>query len=95
MRIAGVMWLVVALLWPAAGGAQSLDRGEIRGTVYDTTKAAIPNVDLTLRNDATGFERMTQANEAGAYVFPQVPPGLYRSRPSSAASHRRPSATSG
>jgi hypothetical protein len=76
--MARVLWTLLVLSSPALAAAQSLDRGEIRGTVYDTTGAAIPNVDLTLRNDETGFERMTQATSAGQYLFAQVPPGLYR-----------------
>jgi hypothetical protein len=76
--MARVFWTLLLVCSPVLAGAQSLDRGEIRGTVYDTTGAAIPNVDLTLRSDQTGFERMTQATTSGQYVFAQIPPGLYR-----------------
>ncbi len=58
--------------------AQTLDSGQIRGVVYDETKAPIPGATLTLKNDQTGFTRVVVTSGAGAYQFPQIPVGDYK-----------------
>ena len=69
---------------------------QIRGIVYDDdARRRLP----TRRDAAQRRHRLhangDAANEDGAYIFAQVPPGPTRSRPSSAASRPRPSATAG
>ena len=76
IRLATITML--ALCGSAIVGAQTLDRGQIRGTVYDASRSAVPQAQVTLSNDATGFKRVTQSNEAGAYQFAQIPPGTYQ-----------------
>jgi hypothetical protein len=75
-------WPVLAAFLVATASttvhAQTLERAEIRGTVYDPTKAVIPSAQLTLTNPATGFERSTKANQEGVYTFAQIPTGTYR-----------------
>ena len=51
--------------------------GAIRGTVNDTTGAAIPGATVTIVNPATGLTRTQQSNEAGVFVFPDLPIGAY------------------
>ena len=54
--------------------------GNIRGTVSDATGAVIPDVTLTLTQEATGVVREVDTNSAGAYVFLRLPVGEYSVR---------------
>lgn len=60
---------------PAA--AQSLERGAVRGTVYDVSKSAIAGAKLTISNDGTGLKREYSSDENGAYTFDSLQPGSY------------------
>jgi hypothetical protein len=77
-RFAGVLLAAVSLLLGASGArAQSSQNGAIHGTVYDTTKAAMPNVKLTLTNPSTGIRRELSTEGDGGYNFENVAPGEY------------------
>ncbi|QEE30301.1 TonB-dependent receptor [Terriglobus albidus] len=68
--------LVVAVLSPASRVlAQAF--GEIAGTTTDASRAVVPNVALTLSNEATGTAVRRVSNGAGIFVFPQLNPGRY------------------
>jgi len=69
--------LGAALAWSATASAQTLESAQIRGVVYDQTKAALPGATVTLTNAATGFTRTVATNADGAYNFAQVPIGTY------------------
>jgi hypothetical protein len=58
--------------------AQSLERGQIRGVIYDSQKLVVPGATVTLTNPDTGFERVITSNETGTYQFSQLPIGTYR-----------------
>lgn len=81
MKVWSRNFVVVALLVLFANlhfaSAQTLERGAIRGTVYDASKAAIPGAKLTLTSAATGLKREFTTNETGAYAFEAVTPGQY------------------
>ncbi len=81
MKVCSRYFVVVALLALFANlhfaSAQTLERGAIRGTVYDVSKAAIPGAKLTLTSAATGLKRELTTNETGAYAFEAVTPGQY------------------
>jgi hypothetical protein len=74
-----VRFLAIALIFavPAATRAQNLQNGAIHGTAYDTSKAAIPNVKLTLTNPSTGIRRELSTEADGGYDFQNVAPGEY------------------
>jgi hypothetical protein len=78
-RIFGFALLALFILIVGAGiaSAQSLERGAIRGTVYDVSKSPIPGAKLTLTSDSTGLKRETTSNEVGAYSFESIIPGQY------------------
>src|SRR5262245_53342586 len=56
--------------------AQNSD-AKIAGTVYDSSKAAIPGASITVRNERTSVERSTTTNEQGYYVVPGLQPSTY------------------
>jgi Carboxypeptidase regulatory-like domain/TonB dependent receptor len=70
--------LVGMLIAAASAGAQNLQRGEIRGFVYDTSHALVPNAKVTIFNPSTGYKREFTTDAAGLYDFPQLLPGVYK-----------------
>jgi hypothetical protein len=73
--IPGILALGLAAIAPAAR-AQSVD-SSLQGAVTDTTGAAVPGAQVTLINAGTGVALKTQTDNAGNYVFPAVPPGVF------------------
>jgi len=71
-----VVSLALLLLWAAAVSAQSAF-GRLTGTVFDNTGAVVPGVTVALQNTLTGQMQTTTTGEAGAFLFPQVQPGVY------------------
>src|SRR5262245_7493181 len=57
--------------------AQGGQNGAIRGTVADQTGAVVPGATITVKNQATGFERVVVSTETGTYVVPALEPGKY------------------
>src|SRR5438270_2954464 len=51
--------------------------GEISGVVRDASGGAVASAKVTLTNVATNALRNTLTNEAGAYIFPLLQPGVY------------------
>jgi hypothetical protein len=58
-------------------GLAQTDTSSLAGRVTDPQAAGIQNVQITLRNQATGAERKVISNAAGEYVFTLIPPGHY------------------
>src|SRR5215471_10460465 len=82
MKLWKAAFLAVVLLCTlvAVGGvnAQTFQRGEVHGFVYDTTHAVVPGAKVTLSNSSTGFKREIDAESDGSYTFPQILPGVYQ-----------------
>ncbi len=76
-RSAFWMFVLVCSL-AAASRAQNLQNGAVRGTVYDSTHAAVPGVKLTLTSIATGIKRELTTDADGGYDFENVAPGEYQ-----------------
>ena len=57
--------------------AQTLTTGEVNGTVYDATKAVIPNAPVTLKSVDSGTTQATTSNAVGFYSFKLLKPGRY------------------
>src|SRR6267378_7283370 len=51
--------------------------GSLSGTVTDTSHAAIPSVQVTLINMATGVARTLATDATGLYTAPDLLPGSY------------------
>jgi len=75
-----VLVMVIALsamfFASTAAHAQNL-YGSLTGTVTDKTGAVIPNVPVTVTNQATGEVRTEKSNGAGVYTILDVLPGTY------------------
>ncbi len=70
------VFLVLSILsltgvWAQKGTAQ------LEGVVRDNTGGVIPGVSIVVLNTGTGIARETLSNDAGNYVFPALPAGLY------------------
>ena len=69
--------LAVLCLLPSLALAQSRNTGEIRGTVTDTSGAAISEATVTLTNIDTGEVKTFVTNSAGIYDTVSTPAGNY------------------
>ena len=69
--------LALLLLGACAVRAQVAGTGNIQGTVVDATGALIPNATVTLTDASTQVKRTTLTDQAGVYVFPNIPIGTY------------------
>ena len=49
----------------------------IVGTVTDSSGAVVPGVNVTVKNEGTGFTRSNLTNTSGVYSFPELPLGTY------------------
>jgi hypothetical protein len=81
MKIWKIAFLAVVLigsLFAIAGAeAQDLQRGEIRGYVYDSSHALVPGAKVTVSNNSTGYKREQVTDSSGSYDFAQLLPGVY------------------
>jgi hypothetical protein len=51
--------------------------GTLVGTAEDASSALIPNAEVTIRNDGTGFTRSTKTGSDGAFSLLNILPGVY------------------
>ena len=75
------IWLRLALFlisFALGGLAHAQSTASLNGIVTDPAGAAVPNAKVVAINQATGVEKATQSDEAGAYLFPALPIGTYR-----------------
>lgn len=73
--LAAMLGLLLAVCAPT-GTAQSTG-GRIRGTVTDSSGAAVAGATVTLINTATNITRTSPTNGTGEYLFLEVPVGSY------------------
>lgn len=74
--VAGAMLLMMALAAGPASHAQAF-RGSIAGTVTDTSGATVTGATVTIHNEATGVDRITQTGIDGGYLVPELQVGTY------------------
>lgn len=72
-RFLASIFVVAAVALPVSG--QTF--GEITGNVADTSGAVIAGAAVTVTNTATSQTRGAVTNDAGQYVVPFLPPGVY------------------
>jgi hypothetical protein len=66
-----------AVLLIAYAAFSQSQTGSLSGTVLDANNAAIPDATVEARQDNTGVTARTTSSEAGLYVFPNLPPGIW------------------
>ena len=71
-------WGVFILILTISVTALAQYEGRILGTVTDQSGGAIKDARVTITNVNTGVSRNLLTNEAGDYVAPNLPPGMYR-----------------
>ena len=72
IRHTRVLCLLLSLLWPAAGSAQT---GSVTGSVVDRTGLVLPGTIVTLRGD--GVPRTVSSDERGTFELAGLAPGTY------------------
>ena len=72
---------VLLLLLPAAlAGQATAGSAAVSGQVRDSSDAVLPGARVVLTEQARSLDRETLSNEAGNFLFPSVPAGLYSLR---------------
>jgi outer membrane receptor for ferrienterochelin and colicins len=72
-----VLFLVLSLLSTAVASAQANPTGRLTGTVTDQQGRIIPRATVSVKNNQTGFESRTVANEVGVWETSSIPAGSY------------------
>ncbi|HEV2418111.1 MAG TPA: TonB-dependent receptor [Terriglobia bacterium] len=70
-----LLMMALAALAPCAFGQATY--GNIIGTVTDSTGAAVPGVQVSIKNVATGVVVTAETNDSGNYTAPNLLPGTY------------------
>src|SRR5215475_5266784 len=68
---------LLAMIFSPTVAAQTY-QGRILGSVADQSGAAVRGPKVTITNVETGATRSLETNEAGDYVAPNLPPGVYK-----------------
>ena len=64
--------------FPAVAWSQAVGGAQISGFVRDASSGALPGVDVTVTQTATGLSRSTVSAGDGAFAFPNLPVGPYK-----------------
>jgi len=70
--------VILTMLGASLLSAQTATTALVTGSVTDASGAVVPGVEVELLETATKATLSQKTNEAGQFVFPNVPPGLYR-----------------
>jgi hypothetical protein len=73
------IFLAIALLLmiPSPAAFAQYDNGGLVGTIRDSSGAAVPNVTVTVTNDATGVASVVKTSDSGDYEIPSLRVGVY------------------
>jgi hypothetical protein len=76
-RLVNVFCIAALLLLAAKVNAQVAGTGTIQGTITDASGAVINNANVALIENSTSVKRDTKTDNAGIYVFPNIPIATY------------------
>ncbi|HET9183573.1 MAG TPA: carboxypeptidase regulatory-like domain-containing protein [Candidatus Angelobacter sp.] len=76
-KVAFSPWLLLLVLLAFTVAAFGQNTASIKGTVTDSSGAAVVGANITVKNADLGFVRTTQSNAAGDYEVPALKPGRY------------------
>jgi hypothetical protein len=77
MRNLKHLLLSTLLLGVVSNFALGQETATLLGTVTDPSGGVLPNVTVTIRNNATGVTKTASTNDVGQYAFPSVQIGNY------------------
>lgn len=78
IRYRNLSMVLLALICLFVGGVWAqVDTVSISGFVNDPTGSAVPGVQITATNLATGLRRVTTSSQQGSYAFNALPVGVY------------------
>jgi len=69
--------VAAAVFFTAPFASAQSTGGRIRGTIMDTSGAAVAAAKVSIINEATHTTRETEAGAGGEYIFLEVPVGTY------------------
>jgi carboxypeptidase family protein len=72
------IFLTVLMLAALSSSAIAQSTATLQGTVIDPSGAVVSGAKVTVRNQATGSERIVQTDSDGNYQAAALPPGVYR-----------------
>ena len=75
--VAALLVPALFLLSPPRSSAQLSGKGQINGTVTDTSGAAIPNAEIDVTSKQTGVVSKTTTTSSGDFALPTLDPGDY------------------
>src|SRR5687767_841992 len=76
-KTAFILLLLLALPFAQARAQTQITTGTVQGTVLDEQGATVPGVAVEVKNVETNLTRTLTTDEAGRFVFLQLPPGRY------------------
>jgi hypothetical protein len=76
IRVVRLLAIAALAMCSRAVQAQSAT-GDIRGVVVDAGGAPMADVAILVEQTATGFRRELTTDEAGRFIAPMLPPGVY------------------
>lgn len=80
MRVMSIAIAVGAIFMACNLFGQEIASSTLQGVVYDSSHAVVPNAEVALVRNATGFGRTVTSAADGAYIFTVVPAGTYEVR---------------
>jgi hypothetical protein len=73
----GLIFLAALALASVNLFAQANASGNLQGVIYDSSKAVVPNAEVTVTSVATGLKRTEKSGAEGNYRFNQLPADVY------------------
>jgi hypothetical protein len=69
--------MALLLVLPSRTALAQYDLGGLVGTIHDSSGAAVPDVPVTVTNDATGIATVVKSDQSGDYEVPELRVGVY------------------
>src|ERR1035437_4159472 len=79
MKYSPVVLFVILLIATISPGLMwgQVNLGAIKGETQDAQHAVVPNVQLSLKNEATGVVESTRSGPSGQFSILDLSPGVY------------------
>jgi len=76
-KSASILATLLCVVLTMSAGAQSMNAGDIRGIVTDSSGAAVPDVTVTVLNKNTTVSKEFTTNQEGLFDTSSIVPGTY------------------